>query len=107
MKERIMKRRTLVQVLLVGILAMSITTSANAYVIGAEHQYYSDSGFTNLVGVEWIPGICCPEYDYDSWGDVETTYRIAIGYDYCGWEQQNASNCQSYYGGSWHLVQCP
>ena len=102
-----MKRRTLVRVSLIGILALSIAASVYAYQVSAEHLYYSDSGFTNLVGVEWVPGVCCPEDTYDYWGNVETTYRIVYTYDYCGWQQGNASNCQSYYGGAWHMVQCP
>jgi hypothetical protein len=102
-----MKPRTLLQVLLLGILAMSVTTGANAYVISAEHQYYSDAAFNNLVGVEWVPGVCCLEVDeYDYWGDVDTPYRIAIGYDDCGWVSSNSANCQHYYGGAWHLVPC-
>ncbi len=102
-----MKKTALARAILIGILAMLMTATAYAYQIGVMSIYYSDSGFTNEVGREWIPGVCCPEYEYSSDGNVGTTYRIVVTYDYCGWEQENAWNCQSYYNGSWHLVQCP
>ena len=83
-------------------------TGANAYQISAEHQYYSDAAWTNLVGVEMVPGICCPEDERHSEGDIDTNYRIITFYYECGWESDTGvPNCQAYYSGSWHLVACP
>jgi hypothetical protein len=103
-----MKLRTLVLVLLLGILAMSITASAYAWVYSTQHLYYSDSGFTNLVGVESVPGVACiPEYERDYWGDIDTNYRMIYFFDQCGWDNPVSGACQSYYGGAWHMVPCP
>ena len=102
-----MKMRTLLQVSLIGVLAMSITTNAHAYQISVEHQYYSDASFSTMVGIEWIPGICCPEDQYDYVDNVTTNYRIAIGYDECGWQGSNGGNCQEWSGTGWRGVQCP
>lgn len=101
-----MNRRTLVRMVLIGILTISIATSAFAYVNTVMIFYYSDSGFINEVGWEIVPGVCCFTDEYESFGNTETTYRRIQTYDYCGLEQQNADNCQSYYSGAWHMVSC-
>jgi hypothetical protein len=92
--------------LLAVVVSSLCVAAAYGLVFNRYYQYYSDSGFTCLVGEVFLNGTHCP--DDVGWETGTTSnYRRITTLEECGTLSGGSVACYEYYGGLWHQITCP
>jgi hypothetical protein len=99
--------RRIVCHLTVALLITSVFAACSyGMVFNRFYEYYSDAGFTCLVGENFIVGTHCPDDEGWLWGNEGSFRRLTTLYE-CGTGSGGSSICAEYYGGAWHTITCP
>jgi len=92
--------------LLFMVVLILVAAQAHALVWNRLYQYYADSGFSCLVGEQFLAGTHCPDDESPVWGTTGN-YRRVTTFQECGTTSGGSSVCAQYVNGSWQPISCP
>lgn len=100
----LLKRRWF-RVVVLCLIVSSMAASGFAAMRPRWNYYFTDSGFSNLVGIEYDPGtMFCDDYYFE--GEL-ANYKMVDIYDNCYAGAPSWRYCYQKVGTAWQLMPCP